>query len=226
MSRGGMSSNPFAGNPSMNMLDDDFMASLFKGEISVDQALALRIIKMSVRDYMYFGLGRNGITPEKFLEAFYYLFKVRSTDPTTWGDCSTVRRFRNAAGIVQIIEGTLRPEEVVSRCFDSHYDITRLGNNLHYRKFLELLKAKRTSILNANKKQVLTYMDKYRAQEWRQLGWRKGKHDLPRVNPIPLLVSPENVKDFASLYLFGRSPEPVQELVATTKTLSYRKLLF
>src|SRR5271157_1607131 len=182
MSRGGMCKNPFAGNNSLNNLDDDFMAALFKGELTVDQTIALRIIKMSVRDYLFFGLGRNGVTPEKFLEAYYYLYAVRGTDPRTWGDCSFSDRHREVDGKIVHRKGTLQPKEVQARCFDTHYDLSGLEAKLSMRSFLKKVQQKREAILNANKKQVLAYMDKYRAQEWRRLpkGRRKGKQAFPR----------------------------------------------
>jgi hypothetical protein len=95
------------------------------------------------------------------------------------------------------------------------------------KKFLDQIKAKREAILQANEKQVLTYMDKYRAQEWKRLNRRKGKHAFPRVNPIPLLVAPDDVKAFAQLYLFGRAPkkEVVGKMLTRGKR-TYKSFLF
>jgi hypothetical protein len=201
MPKGGMSKNPFAGNNSLSNLDDEFMASLFKGELSVDQTLALRIIKMSVRDYLFFGLGKNGVTPEKFLEAYHYLYKVKAE---------------------------FVPAHIRAKCFETHYDLSGLSKKLPLESFLHRIKTKRTQILKANEKQVLTYMDKYRAQEWRTQVVRKGKYTFPRVNAIPLLIAPEDVKAFAGLYLFGRATE--NKATATVRvrpnTLIYKNLLF
>lgn len=204
----GMSKNPYGGQKSLNNLDDDFMASLFKGELNVEQAIALRIIKMSVRDYLYFGLGRNGVTPEKFLEAYYYLYRVRGNDFYSWGDLRTTQRYRGMDGKLVSTTRSLSPKEVSWRCFDTHYNLCALTDAMPMKKFLEQIKAKREAILQANEKQVLTYMDKYRTQEWKRLTRRKGKHAFPRVSPIPLLVAPDDVQAFARLYLFGRAPKP------------------
>lgn len=201
MPKGGMSKNPFAGNNSLSNLDDEFMASLFKGELSVDGALSLRIIKMSVRDYLFFGLGKNGVTPEKFLEAYHYFYKVKAE---------------------------FVPAQIRAKCFETHYDLSGLSQKLPIDSFLKRIQTKRKQILKANEKQVLTYMGKYRAQEWRTLDRRKGKHALPRVNVIPLLVAPDDVKSFAGLYLFGRSPEvpKVEKARRLGNGLIYKNLLF
>src|SRR5271170_1940274 len=206
MPKGGMCKRPFAGNNSLSNLDDDFMASLFKGEISVDGALSLRIIKMSVRDYLFFGLGKNGVTPEKFLEAYHYFYKVKAE---------------------------FVPTHIRAKCFETHYDLSGLSKMLSIDSFLKKIQTKRTQILKANEKQVLTYMETYRAQEWRVLAkGKKGKHAFPRVNAIPLLIAPNDVKAFAQLYLFGRDVEFQTSKArerrenAAGKTLIYKNLLF
>ena len=223
----GMSKNPFGGQKSLNNLDDDFMASLFKGELNVEQAIALRIIKMSVRDYLFFGLGRNGVTPEKFLEAYYYLYRVRGIDQWSWGDLRTSQRYRGSVdGKLISRTRSLSPKEVSWRCFDTHYNLCALPEAMPMNKFLDKIKEKREGILKANEKQVLTYMDKYRIQEWRRLTRRKGKHAFPRVSPIPLLIAPDDVKAFAQLYLFGRAPKPVKVAEGSRHHPRYKNTLF
>jgi hypothetical protein len=227
----GMAVNPFGGHPSMNNLDDDFMESLFKGEITVDQTIALRIIKMSVRDYLYFGLGKNGITPEKFLEAYNYLFKVRAQDPRTWGDCSIQERYRNVDGVLETHKNTLQTKEVQFKCFDTHYNTSQLAEKIPISNFLARLKKKREVILNVNLKQVLSYMLEYRSQEWRTLPKRsrKGKRSFPRVGVVPILVSPDDCKELARLYLFGRTAPTEKDKThpkLPSTLLKYKKLLF
>lgn len=232
MSKGGMSANPFAGNPSMNNLDEEFMDALFKGQISYDQALSLRIIKMSVRDYLYFGLGKNGITPEKFLEAYSYLFFCRATDPTTWGNCEISNRYRNLDGILERSKSTLSPKEIQSKCFDTHYDLSGLCSKIPISYFLKLLKKKRTEIVNANLKQITAYMGKYRREEWARLPRtkQKGKHAFPRVGVVSTLVSPKVQEELGRLYLFGRSIKDKKAsrkaMVALPTGLKYKTLLF
>lgn len=230
MARGGMSKNPFGGNSSMSNLDDEFMASLFKGELTVDQTIALRVIKMSVRDYLFFGLGKNGITPEKFLEAYTYLFYTRGQDPRTWGDCSIRERYRNVDGIIESRTGTVLPKEVQAKCFDTHYDISCLSQKMGIERFLKLLKIKREEIVNANLKQIIAYMRVYRAQEWARQPHdrRKGKHAFPRVNVVCTLVSPEVPKDLAHLYLYGRTIKVKERPVIQSHliVLKYKTLLF
>jgi hypothetical protein len=226
--RGGMCKRPFAGNPSMNELDDEFMAALFKGEATVDQTISLRIIKMSVRDYLYFGLGSNHITPERFLEAYAYLYKVRALAPCTWGDHSVAERYRNLDGVIETRRGKILPEEIRAKCFDTHYDLSQLSRLIPISDFLRRLKEKRKGILNANIKQVLTYMDAYRCKEWRSLTRRKGKYSFPRVRVVHTLTAPISSKELAQLYLYGRDPASPKTLLRREKpnSLRYKSLLF
>jgi hypothetical protein len=213
MSKGGMSCNPFGGNPSLATFDEDVMMALHRHEISIDQALALRIIKMSARDYLYFGLGKNGITPEKFIEAYRYLYRERKVDPGM-------------------------PANIKAKCFETHYEDSGMAPAMKIDTFLKNLKEKRLAIINANRQQIDTYMDEYRDQEWKSLhrGERKGKYDLPRVGIVSLLVAPEDLKAFGSLYLYGRrvpgmaKPHLAERLSkrlrSPSKALIYKKLLF
>ncbi len=228
----GMCSNPFGGNNSLNNLDDYFMAALFKGELSVDQAIALRIIKMSVRDYLFFGLGKNGITPERFIEAYQYLFKVNSQDPRTWGNYNTKERYKDKDGKFIYRKTNLSYKEVQGKCFDIHYEIVGLDIKLPLDNFRALLKKKRELILNENLKQVIKYMGQYRNEEWCRLPptRRKGKYTFPRHNVISTLVSPEDCKDLAHLYLYGSSIKNKKvggyEKIPKASTLKYKCLLF
>jgi hypothetical protein len=231
MSKGGMCKNPFGHHNSLNGLDDDFMAALFKGELTVDQTIALRVIKMSVRDYLFFGLGKNGITPERFMEAYQYLFKVRSSDPRTWGSCGIRERYRELDGTLTCRKGTLSPKEIQGKCFDTHFDISGLGQRIPLDNFCARLKKKREIIVNENIKQVLAYMGKYRAQEWNRLAptKRKGKHSFPREGVVNTLVNPDDLQALGHLYLYGRSSKNKKEKVdkrVSAPTLKYKCLLF
>ena len=227
MPRGGMCKNPFAGNPSMNELDDEWMAALFKGDLTVDQTISLRIIKMSVRDYLYFGLGANHITPERFIEAYQYLFKVRGQQPETWGNRSISERFRTLDGKSQSRKSTVQPEEIKAKCFDTHFDLSGLSAYIPLGGFLRKLKEKREAILKSNEKQVLAYMDVYRNQEWRTLSRKKGKLPFPRVNVIPTLIAPDDCKEFAQLYLYGRTLKHRNKKVRqdSKNPLKFKKLI-
>lgn len=203
MPRGGMCKNPFAGNPSMNEIDEEIMQALKNGDITVDQAFAMRIIKMSKRHYLYFGLGANRITPERFLEAYYYLFKVRSDDPKTWGSVGYSERFRDLNGVMCSRRCRMSNSEIRARCFDTHYIASR--SPLPMGSFLRDLRQQRGKILNDNRKQVFAYMASYRAQEFKRLRRRKGKHAYSWDSAIPTLINPESSKALAMLYLYGRA---------------------
>lgn len=230
MPKGGMSKNPFAGNDSMNTLDDDFMSALTKGDLTVEQAIALRIIKMSVRDYLYFGLGKNGVTPEKFLEAYGYLYRVRPEDATTGTDGSFLQGPRTVGSISTTASRKILTPEILARCFETHYSISGLDQKISISKFLIKLQKKREGILRANNRQIIKYMDVFRNQEWKQLSFRKGKHSFPRKHVIRTLVSPKDPEALARLYLFGRKMRP-EKVKADTQSISsnlliYKALLF
>jgi hypothetical protein len=226
-----MTANAFAGNTSMNTLDDMFMEALFKGELTVDQTVALRIIKMSVKDYLYFGLGKNGITPERFLDAYEYLFRCRSNDPRTWGNLCSPERYRDVDGTLTVSKGTIQPKEVAWKCFDTHYDTSGLGKNISISNFTARLKKKREMIVNVNIKQVLAYIQVYRREEWTRLPrtQKKGKYAFPRKRVVPTLISPTDSKRLAMLYLYGRNvptkERPNNKEILST-LLNYKKLLF
>jgi hypothetical protein len=233
MPRGGMCANAFAGNPSMNNLDDDFMKALFQGKISVEQAIALRIIKMSVRDYLYFGLGKNGITPTKFLDAYDYLFISRANDSSARFNSFISGRHRNVDDVLQTHKSAALPKKDFQRCFDTHYHTSRLAESIPLSNFLARLKKKREVIINANIKQVLAYMEEFRREEWNKLPikGRKGKHAFPRVGVVHTLISPEDCRSVAMLYLYGRTIHiekrpAMEEKILPTNLLNYKKLLF
>jgi hypothetical protein len=204
-----MSNKRFAGYPSLGTLDESIMDSLSSGELTVDQAISLRIIKASVRDYLYFGIGPNGITPEGFMDAYEYLYKVRSN---TFGEDS---------------------EGIKLRCFDVHYYISGLSNTVPIVCFLEKLKKKRESIINGKYEQILSYMEEYRIQEWNTLGVRerKGQYSFPRIDVIHTLSTPKDIMCLARLYLYGRDVDYTKkkELEKTLRTsvhLEYKTTLF
>ena len=230
--RGGMDSNPFAGNPSMASLDNVFMEAFFTGELTLDQTIALRIIKMSVKDYLYFGLGKNGITPTKYLDAYDYLFKCRSDDPRTWFNQDTTQRYRDVGGKLQTHKSETLPKEISLKCFDTHYNTSRLAESIPLSNFLARLKKKREMIINANIKQVLAHIQSYRNEEWKGLPRteRKGKYSFPRVGVVSTLVSPADSKSLAMLFLYGRTPpdkkQPQVEKEILPTLLNYKKTLF
>lgn len=207
-----MAKYPFGKNlkpgESLSGFKDDVMAALARKEMTPDAALSLQVIGMSVHDYKYFGLGKNGTTPEKFLEAYMFLFLFNSTLPSL---SITTKR----------------------KCFDIHYIESGLSSRYTIDEFRAGLKVCRERIINDNLKQVLSYMDQYRNEEWIRLPKpsRKGKYSFPRENVVQLLVAPETPKALARLYLFGRSiaaTKPKYSILIEPKqeALTYTNLLF
>lgn len=201
MPKGGMCHNPYGGNSSLNHLDDEFMEAIFQGRLSPYQALSLRIIKMSVRDYLYFGLGANHITPERFLEAYQYLFQMRSTQ--------------------------VQRKEVKEKCFDVHYDISGLSDLMPIEKFLKLLLTKRTKVLTENHQQIKNYLKELRSQEWNRLKIvtsNKGSR-FSDVERMKLLAEPLEPRRLAKLLLYTRV-FPKKPKAEVKSKLQYKSLLF
>lgn len=204
------------GSCDLNRFEDEFMTSLHKQAVTIDQAISLRIIKISVYDYLFFGLGNNGITPERFLEAYLYLFKVRGQDANTWD----VHHISKSNKVVS-------PNEIKAKCFDTHYDIAGISKKMEIETFLDKLKARRQKIIHGNLKQITTHLSQYRAQEWKRLPKRrrKGKYSFPRVNVVSTLISPVDGSSLAKLYLFGRTPK-THQIRIDINALKYKRLLF
>lgn len=198
--------NTYGDNPSLIKLDDVLMDAISTGKLSPYQALALRIIKASVKEYLFFGLGPNHITPEFFLDAYDYLFKVRSNDSRSWE-----REFRG------------KEQEAKERCFDVQYNISGLDEYCPMDKFLTSLQARRTSIVSTYYATIVTYLAKVKEQEWKQLNKLEELKITYNISPedtLRILKTPDNPQLLAQVLLYGCKEEPQQFKVA------YSSLLF
>lgn len=223
MPKGGQGRNPFAGNDSMNSFDEYVMGLVGAGKLSFGQALALRIIKMSVKEYLYFGLGKNGITPEGFLDAYEYLFigsRQTKTDvrglATKHQDLHAQRkRLGNLDDKLSNDTDPIRSKTVEPRTFLTHFDLSGLSEKISADTFCSALKKKRRQILGSNRKQVLAYLTQYRDQEWKTLGGcKRGKFRYPRTAIIQALTAPKSPKQVAKLLLFGRKVQKLSKNVS------------
>lgn len=210
--------------PTINSLDDDLMADMFKGKLTFDQTIAMRIIRMSVKEYLYFAVGSNGITPEGFLDAYEYLFKVRSNQPTTWGDTSVPKLCRDVYGQIQTIICKIPPEEIKAKCFDTHFDNSGLYNYISMETFLTKLKKKRIEILGDNNKRVSNFIKEFKRKEWNSLPKesRQGKLAFNGKAYLQILSAPKGPKELARLLLFARNK--TSESISTINII-YKKTI-
>lgn len=186
------------GDNKLNSLDNDIMFSICKGVMSPLQALKLRVIKISIRDYLYFSLGDNGIKPEDFLDAYQYLFKVRAND--------------------------LHTNDENSRCFDTHFKNCVLSDYIEMNDFLVKLKDKRNSLISSSPAIIKKHISSYRNREWKteKCTGKKELYSIPSSEIPSLLISPDNEERVAQLFLYKQD----KPLLTNKIMLQYKSLLF
>lgn len=148
----------------------------------------LECIKHAVQTYLNFGLKRTSKVTS-FYDAYYYLFQVRSTTPSTWGNLGKGRT----------------ESEVFDNCFDVHYDRSGLLFHCSMLRFLNKIQADRSELVNANLESILSFIKEARQKDMKN---PIDVHTLPL--PIPtieqLMVEP---KDPAKLAMLFYSPRKV-----------------
>lgn len=197
----GCCKNPFGGRDSLNRLD--LMVDLKNS--SPSQIMALRVILASVRSYLFYALGANGMDADEFYISVQYLFYVRSDKPETWGSREVTRTYVGNDGKVCSRTFLLTDKEMQSMCFDYHYDVAGLKNCWPMSKFLKELQEERKNILAANTKQVERYIADERQKEWKELGDRQ----IPPLkifswNTMQTLLKPSSGFELAELLYYSR----------------------
>lgn len=228
--RGGMSANPFGGcdhkeaepgrkcpicgifkNIRLDRLDLE-QGTIVKGER--ETLIYLYLITREIHNYLYFCLGNNGTTPDKFLEAYRYLFLVRSDRPETWGSRLLKTQRLDVDGRLQNSVVQLTDEEMRLGCFDVQYELSGMQDVMHIERFERWLQERRAAILRENLPQFLAYLDELRAHELntisqgRQLPlWAFGTDD-----PMRVMVAPETFRQLAQMiYLPEDLKHPLPE---------------
>lgn len=135
-----MAKTKFCGNPGLGPIDDEIMSCISNNQISPYQALSLRIIKMSVKDYLYFGLGANGITAEAFLAAYQY--------------------------ITYIPLYKLVPKEIQEKYFSTHFYVSNLDQWIDKNLFISMIKQKRKYLVTKNFETIMENINLMREEEW------------------------------------------------------------
>jgi len=188
--RGGMAINPFGGHARLDKLPDEDFFDVAPG--SGIEAMVRMTILDAASSYLFWGLGVNGCTSDEFLHAADYFFKI-TTDRRTWPDeCWEV------AGVHVEVEGRKRnyksfdltEAEVESMLFPSQFEIAGFARSMSIERFRRLLKQKRKNIVEANRKQILDYLQSLRqaaAQrgQWLRDGVRAGDWMETLTQPEP-----------------------------------------
>lgn len=218
MSRGGMSRNPFGGRRSLARLD--LLDSLTLNNSCGEKLLYLSIIQDAAQHYLFFGLGKNGTTPEGFVEACNYFFKVRATDTKTWHP----NRYRvqnlkkNGKKKTKIV--TLTENQLKLCCFDIHFVNSGLEKYISIERFIRWLKCERQKILSDNLDQVQAFIDKTMEKEAR--GVKIGSQlplKVTTTNIVEILTCPESTEQVAKLLLLSKHLKPPRSL----RNKRYRK---
>lgn len=236
MSKGGMCKNPFGGcdhkeavpgkrcpvcgkkkNVRLDRLDLE-QGTTVKGER--EGLVYLQVVTNEMHNYLYFCLGKNGVTPDKFLEAYNYLFVVRSNKPDTWGERQLKTQRADAKGRQRNVVVSLTDEEMKMGCFDVHYDLSGLAEVMHIDRFLLWLQEERAAILRENAPQFLGYLNELRQQELDTVPkglqlplWVFGTDD-----PLKVMVCPETFTQLASMLYIPediKQPPPVRKRPGT-----------
>ena len=208
MSRGGSTKNPFGGRQSLATLD--LLSNISLGvDTTPEKLIYLSVIQDAVQQYLFFGLGKNGTTPDLFFESFNYLFKVRSTNQLTW--------YPNKYRLQTIVNGNfeytkvtrLSDRELRNCCFDMQYQHSGLSKYMSIEKFLARLKTERLHILTNNYDQVEEVVNSIRAVDIKELdvGTQLSLSVLS-LDIISILTYPESPQQLARLlYVPGRAKE-------------------
>lgn len=230
--RGGMCRSPFGlrlvdGVPVSNRRLDkiEVITSILNGNTPHEYGIYSEMLCKAIHCYWYWGLGKNGCTDTKWIDAFDYLFVARSNMQDTWGD--RVQRYTE-----DMPDGTrvkhveiLSEDDMKIRCFDVHYHLLNLDSVLPLSTFMSWLEKERKSILEANRAQVEIYMEAQRVREFNrmpagsQMLFSFKFHDF-----INTLSRPESLSQLEELVMFPlprvRQHKP---RLARPKLLSWRR---
>lgn len=231
MAKGGMCKNPFGGcsdpthpdveagkrcpvcnkkkNVRLDRLDLE-QGTIVKGERA--SLIYTRLIANEMHNYLFFCLGNNGCTPDKFMEAYSYLFRVRSNKPETWGSrlmkTQKIENGRTKNVMVQLTDAEMR-----MGCFDVQYELSNMPNSMHIDRFLLWLQEERVAILRENEAQVRAYLEELRSKELKTVApgrqlplWVFGTDD-----PLKIMVAPSTFESLAqTLYVAEELKRPLE----------------
>jgi hypothetical protein len=164
----------------------------------------LECIKNAVQTYLNFGL-KLSIKVTAFFDAYWYLFMVRSTDPSTWG---SLKKKHTA-------------DQVADQCFDVHYERSGLAEHCTITRFLNKIRMDRQEIVTSNWEGILEFAHKERQRDLKHVE-AGAQLSLPIVDMEQALVTPTDPAKLAELFYYP-SKMMVPQLHKSYKDLSASK---
>ncbi len=196
----GSCKNPYGGISNPSRVDfTEWLANpecLNGGCCSGAKLLALTQIAHTCSDYLFYGLGRNGYTLDKWFEAVEFFWRTRSNNPETWKDAPKIKYTKLGDNGKQEVYFETPPEETLKlQCFDKYYELADLGNVMSITVFLECLKKERRKLIYKNKQQVEEYFHFCRTNQV-----------LSNIGQMSFLI---DYSDFLEVLIWPESPEQI-----------------
>lgn len=204
MPKGGMGANPVGtGNERIDRID---FSAFCSGSDSPLKMLFLNVIADAANNYLYYGLAKNGTTPEEFWYATEYFMTVRSYKPATWRHARFMKKtiIDPETGKRQSIKYQLSDNELKLACFDRHLEIAELDKHgFTDEKFSSWIKVRRDQIVEENLAQVEAYIDLVQRTSLHKIsGGRQLSFQVNDVNLKKALVHPSSPEEVANLIYY------------------------
>lgn len=209
--KGGMCANPFGGRGRLDKLD---ISALAGGADHGLEVLARTVITGAVTEYLFFGLGRNGMVAQEFIHAYDYLFAVRADQPETWSHARELvvqddRKGGNQRRRAQKVL-TLSDDELRGLTFCHWYELAGLHRAMPIAKFRRLLMAERRSIVTDNLGQIEMYL-----RSLRDLAATRGEYSTCAPGDlVDTLTLPDDLGALSGLVYAAKSKpqaDPIRE---------------
>ena len=196
MAKGGMCVLPFGRDVGrLDRLDDELFFDVQPG--NGWEALVRMSVVDAVHLYLFGLLGRNGVTPQDFLDAYRYLFVV-DEDPETWPDETGRRLTVIDKAHVNGMPGKVLSErhvrltdsEIESMTFPAHFRMAGFSRFMAIARFRRMLMVKRRRIVQDNRPQILSCLRELKTAaagrgEYLKSDTRSADVDLMLVEPTP-----------------------------------------
>lgn len=195
-----MCRNPFGGYGRLDKVEVTRLA----GGSCEPMALVMRAtILEAVGQYLFFGLGRNGTTPDEFVWAHEYLFAIRADQPETWRPAREMKLAYLGPETGRVRRTLqLNDDELRSMTLCRQYELAGLDRAMDIGRFRRLLSERRRDIVTANRSQINRYLGALRESA-------RSRSEFATTAPgdlVETLVSPSDLGALAGL-LYPQRPQ-------------------
>lgn len=178
----------------------------------------LECIKDALHLYLDFGL-RGKVRVTDFFDSYWYLFQIRSEDPSTWGDLKNIKWCFTEDGKRKKLDHTPTDKEIAGHCFDVHYELSGLANYCAMARFLNKIHSNREELVKLNRDKLFRYVSEVQIRDMKRIApGRQIPLTLAAGEIERILVEPLEVAKFAELFYYPSA------LMKPPKMKSYRKL--